>query len=337
MKDNFGYGAQGGLEDGLQEVLGVEIIAQCSDSKVSTPENATLASLWSTTFPGRALPAVNITNGTGSFIDTFTSTSSQAVITSEPTLKLVGNQTSMYAVVNASGAGGILTTDAHGALVGCTWSATPRLVHVQTVNYTALTLGTSNTTTVPAPVGRAVSSVMSGIAQAIQLGARLDWSPDTDPLTFWNIPSPVPTTAQMLQTLIADGIKAVLTGYTSYWVRVQPHGAQNECTSNNRTVAQHWRFANDHNLGWLAVILTVGFGCFALGVVWYLRNRPRMKGFDPLLVVDAFKLGLDTTDAKIEGAEQVLRVRDGRVVFQQENRTLNSDGEEYVPLRTREA
>ncbi|KAJ7831977.1 hypothetical protein B0H13DRAFT_2679254 [Mycena leptocephala] len=122
VKDNFGYGAVGGLVNGLQELPGVSITAQCSGDR------NTSSSLWNSAFPGLGLPIGNITNGTGSFLGSLTSSPTQAVITSTTPFNLTGSKVAMYGVVNASGSGAVLTVGAAGDIIVCTWSALPQLV-----------------------------------------------------------------------------------------------------------------------------------------------------------------------------------------------------------------
>ncbi|KAJ6566182.1 hypothetical protein B0H19DRAFT_1066514 [Mycena capillaripes] len=61
--------------------------------------------------------SINFTNGTGSFKGSLA-----AVIPSATSFNLTGDQTAMYTVVDASGAGALVTADANYSMVGCTWS-----------------------------------------------------------------------------------------------------------------------------------------------------------------------------------------------------------------------
>jgi hypothetical protein len=301
----------------LQEVPGVEIVAECvmPDEVDKVP----LAMLWSAAFPGQVLPVPTITNGSGTFGALLESTSQQAVITSAPTFNLTGTQGALYAIVNGSGGGGLLTVNATGSMAGCTWTAVPRLVHLQNFNYVFATIGADNATTLPLPTGRAVYSAVQGMAQAVRLGgARLDWVyARLDWVQNGTLRYPVPAPV-MLQTLLADALKGALSAYTDYAIssgHLDPAltGAS-RCHSNNRTLSLHWHFGNEYNLGWIAIGLSIGFGALAMYAVWHLRTLERIKELDALKVVDAFKLGV-TMDVEVEDGDRVLYVRDGRVQF----------------------
>ncbi|KAJ7064035.1 hypothetical protein C8F01DRAFT_1081411 [Mycena amicta] len=340
IKDTFAYGALGGLWNGLQEVPGVEFTAQCGDSK-SSPS---LKSLWSAA--GIPLPTLHLTKDTGSFTTTLKSNSTMEIVTSSPlnkTFPLANNSpAALFSVIQVTGSGALLTINSTNSTTGCTWTTIPRLVHVQMINFTASALPietrAENASTYPAPIGRAVFSTMRGIAQAILMGATITPRPDSSLTTIYRFPtstehpsSKLPSTATMLSTLLADGAKASLTAYSNYFItnfirrsgpgKVALPANVTVCTSNNRTVQLHWRFGNVHGLGTLAIILNIGFGMFALwvvfAVVWQMRTR--VKGVNALEIVDAFRLGVATgIEAKnggvIEGTAQVLRVRDGTVV-----------------------
>ena len=312
VKDNFGYGGLGGLINGLQEVPGVQIVAECAMSG----DKQDLSALWSAAFPGQVLPAPTITNGSGTFGALPESTSQQAVITSSPTFNLTGTQGALYAIVNASGSGGVLTINATGDMTGCTWTAVPRLVHTQRLNWTFATICSDDATTVPLPTGSAVYSAVQGMAQAVLLsGTRLDWVPS---FSFETGGYPQVTAAAMLQTLLADALKGTLTAYNTYAVinRTLLNSTRtgtSTCFSNNRTLSLHWHFGNEYKLGWIAIGLSIGFGGLALCAVWHLRSRKRIKGLNALKVVDAYKLGVNTTDVEVED-DKVLYVRNGRVL-----------------------
>ena len=279
-----------------------------------------LATLWSAAFPGQVLPAPNITNGSGAFGVLLESTSQQAVITSSPAFNLTGTQGALYAIVNGSGSGGVLTINATGDMTGCTWTAVPQLVHLQRLNWTFAAIGSDNATTVPLPTGRAVYAAVQGMAQSVRLSStRLDWVPS---FGFGTGGYPVPA-AVMLQTLLADALKGTLSAYTAYATvnALKPDhtlinstltGART-CYSNNRTLSLHWRFGNEYNLGWIAIGLSIGFGGLALFAVWHLRTRERIKGLNALKVVDAYKLGVNTADVEVEDGT-VLYVRNGMVL-----------------------
>ncbi|KAJ6494565.1 hypothetical protein C8R45DRAFT_927745 [Mycena sanguinolenta] len=303
VKDNFGYaviGTEPTHPGCLQEVLGVMITAECKNTSTDSPELTAAAIPWLD-----GLPAVEFNpDGTGSFIGTIPSTTNQAVITSATSFNLTGDQTAMYAFVNASGAGGLLTVNANRFMVGCIWSAVPQLIHIETRNFTGLTLSSEDSSTVPAPVGRSVLSVVQGMAEAIRLGALIsgdftEWAGNSSKYRM----NTNPTTSTIVQTLIADGLKGSLTAYTAWADGVglnQTLTGVGVCNSHNRTTNKHWHFGDDHYLGCVAIALELGFGFFALWVVCTSWNKTRLKGFDPLKVVDAFKMGkdraLDTAD-----------------------------------------
>ncbi|KAJ7476704.1 hypothetical protein FB451DRAFT_1557478 [Mycena latifolia] len=267
VKDNFGYGAFGGLSDALQDVPGVEISSQCKSSHDAT----SLSSLWSSSFPGSPL-VTSSSNDTDGFFTSIVPNGSQAVIQSSfnstsmpfnsPSIPV--SSRSMSAAVNASGSGAMVITEDSGLTTSCTWVAIPRLLLVEIRNFTALTASAESAPIVPAPVGRAVYATFLGIAQAVRFGATLDATSDG-----------YPRAADILQTLIADGLKAALTA--QYTEDCWQHGPDVQaclavgisiCNSHSRTVQQHWRFGDDHFLGILAIALTLVFGLYALWVVW---------------------------------------------------------------------
>ncbi|KAJ7224597.1 hypothetical protein GGX14DRAFT_651153 [Mycena pura] len=334
-RDRYGYGAIGGLVNGLQEVPGVEFDVSCSDSG-SSPS---LASLWSNA--GIPFPAVNLGNGTGSFETSLKSNSTLRIVTTGRSDNLMFTLDSIssvafFSVVQLNGDGALLTVDANGSTIGCTWSAIPRLVHIQMVNFTAAALpdetfvdkanSNPDLTLYPAPIGRAVLGTLRGMAHAILYGARISprtvaksqigtvyHFPHAPPIPFGSLPS-MPT---MLAVLLADGAKAAFTAYSDV-----THASV--CGSNNRTVQLHWRFGNLRGLGFLAIILNIGFGGIAMSVVYVVaggppwRKRKRAKGVAALKVVDAFKLGVTggrTTREMVAGDVHILRVTEGQVVL----------------------
>lgn len=311
VKDQFSYGTLGGLVNSHMKVPGAIIVAQCGSSADSSyPYPTPLVDLWSSAFPGRTLPAINITNDTGTFspLDTI-QTPLQASVASQPGFILSTGRVGLYGIVNATGGGGVLAVDGTGGMVGCIWDLHPQLVHVQILNWTSVAVGGEDATTVPLPVGRGVLAALQGMAAAVQFGAHLTWVPalgrDAD----------MPTT---LQILLADALKGVFTAYTSYSQSVQLDAAKTgaaKCWSGNRTDQIHWRFGNKHGIGWLAIALSIIFGVLALVAVFftYYRARPRVKGVDVLKVTDAFKLGVYATEVDLDDM-RILRIKNGRVV-----------------------
>ncbi|KAJ7431636.1 hypothetical protein B0H11DRAFT_2129458 [Mycena galericulata] len=302
VKDTFGYGALGGLSNARQDVEGIEINAQCDSSH----DPMSLPLRWSSAFPGLPLTTLNI-NDTGAFVASVASDGSHAVIKSSfnstytpfQSTSISFNWTSMYAAVNASGSGVIFSADNSGLSTSCTWVATPRLVHVEITNNIAFAASTDDAPTAPAPVGRAIYATVRGIMQAIRLGAILDVTSigATDfPVMVFSPKGKSLTGVDILQSLLADGLKAALTAqYTEdCWADAQRCDAVgiSICNSNNRAAEEHWRFGDENNLGILAILLTLGFGLYALWVMWTVWKRPRVKGIDAFKVVDAFKMGV---------------------------------------------
>ncbi|KAJ7452626.1 hypothetical protein FB451DRAFT_1374072 [Mycena latifolia] len=286
VKDNFGYGAFGGLADALQDVAGIEINAQCDSSHDAT----SLPLRWSSAFPGLSLATLGINDTGGAAVASVAPDGSHAVIKSSSnstytpfnSTSVSFSWTSLYATVNASGSGALFLADNSGQSTSCTWVAIPRLVHVEISNFIASAASADDAPIAPAPVGRAVYATLRGMTQAIRLGASLDATSGG---------------TNVLQRLLADGLKAALTAqYTEdCWADAQRCHAVgiSICKSSNHAVEEHWRFGDEHNLGILAIILTLGFGLYALWVIWAVWKRPRVKGIDPFKVVDGFKMGLD--------------------------------------------
>ncbi|KAJ7831976.1 hypothetical protein B0H13DRAFT_2430372, partial [Mycena leptocephala] len=178
--------------------------------------------------------------------------------------------------------------------------------------------------TVPAPVGRAVSSVVQGMAQAIQLGAHLDWD-----FALWGPPGPkgpgtgVKDTPKMLQTLIADGVKAALTGYIWYCGKLHMDPEQigvAACDSGNRTLSLHWRLATSTISALLPSCTICCSGCLLCSSC-ALCACAACPEIDPFNVVDAFKLGLDKHRREIDPSEERLQICDGEIRFRDSEST----------------
>ncbi|KAJ6528114.1 hypothetical protein B0H19DRAFT_1195247 [Mycena capillaripes] len=308
VKDNVGYGACSGLANAQQDVAGIEINARCDSSHDAT----SLPLRWSSAFPGVALTTLSI-NDSGTFVASIASDGSHAVIKSSfnstytpfHSTSISFNWASIYAVVNA-----------------CTWFATPRYVHVEIHSGIAFVASKDEAPTAPAPVGRAIYATVRGITEAIRLGAILDATSTG--------------AANILQSLLADGLKAALTAqYTEdCWADAQRCDAVgiSLCNSNNRAVEEHWRFGDENNLGILAILLTLGFGLYTLWVIWTVRKRPRVKGIDLFKVVDGFKMGLDKIQNETNG-DGFWALPNGRVGIRGEDWTVVEKPEaESVPL-----
>ncbi|KAJ6526304.1 hypothetical protein B0H19DRAFT_1197165 [Mycena capillaripes] len=343
VKDKFGYGAFSDLANARQDVAGIEINARCDSSH----DAMSLPLRWSSAFPGLPLTTLNI-NDAGAFVASVASDGSHAVIKSSfnstytpfHSTSISFNWTSMYAAVNASGSGVMFIADNSGLSTSCTWVATPRHVHVEIRDFIAFAASTDDAPTAPAPVGRAIYSTVRGIMQAIRLGAILDvistGATDFPAVAFDKTGKSRTGAANILQSLLADGLKAALTAqYTEdCWADVQRCDAVgiSICDSNNRAVEEHWRFGDENNLGVLAILLTLGFGLYALWVIWTVRKRPRVKGMDTFKVVDAFKMGLDKIQNETDG-DGFWAVHNGRVGVQGEDWSVVEEPEsESVPL-----
>ena len=306
VKDNYAYGAIGGLSEGLQEIPGVSFNAQCTS--VQNSNTSSLADFWGSVFLGRKPPAISIgSDGSRSFSDPFIPSHMRSIV-SDSSFNLKGSQVGMYALVNPSGSGGLLMVNSTGDLLCCVWQATSKLVFVQTVNFTAKSLGAQDSKTVPQLTGRSVLFTLQGMAAAVHLGANLDNRSLAETGFF-----EVPPTSAVLQTILADGGKAALTSFnvyfTPFFAHHQPTAGVSICDSNNRTIAAHWRFGNSHNLGWVAIIWTIGVGVLAVIAVMWFRPRPRVQGIKPLEVPYALVLGrVVTVDGRKEG-RQMLRIR----------------------------
>ena len=172
VKDNYAYGAIGGLSDGAQEVPGVSFNAQCINGQNSN--TSSLSDFWGSVFPGRAPPTISQgSDGSQSFSDPLIPSQMRSVV-SDPSFNLTGSRVGMYALVNPSGSGGSLMVDSTGDLLCCIWETASKLVSVQTVNFTAQSLGAQDSKTFPQLIRRAVLFTLQGMAAAIHLGANLD-------------------------------------------------------------------------------------------------------------------------------------------------------------------
>ncbi|KAF7344253.1 hypothetical protein MVEN_01716600 [Mycena venus] len=337
VKDNFGYGALGGLINGLQEVAGIEIDAWCDSS-------SDLPSVWASVFPDPPLAALNI-KGTGTAVASIASDGSRAVIQSSVNSTYTPFNstsvsfcwTSMYAALDASGSGAIFIADNSGLSTSCAWVAIPRLVHVEIRGWIAFASNIDDSPTAPAPVGRAVYATLRGIAEAVRLGASL-YAPSKGYPSI--IEGWYPSPDIIMETLLADGLKSALTQYSVWCLADRDRcGAAGIaiCNSNNRTVQEHWRFGNEHFLGITAIVLNIVFGLYALWVWCRVVRRPRVKGVEPFKVVNGFKIGLDTSTAQHEGnADGFWALHKGRVGVRGERWTAVEPEEaqesESVPL-----
>ncbi|KAJ7649442.1 hypothetical protein DFH06DRAFT_553961 [Mycena polygramma] len=345
VKDNFGYGAIGDLTNALQEVPGVEFDVQCGN-ETSSPD---LESLWAAVHI--PLPMVNLTNITVSFTTGLQSNSSLQIVTStaggessSPVTLTDAVPFAFFSAIFANGDGAMLTIDANGSAFGCIWNIIPRLLHVQISGFSAAALrsetqtSSGNTTLYPAAIGSALLGTLRGMAAGIALGGSLilrdNYSLVNTPHFTLDGRYQAPSANTTIGVLLGDGAKAGLTAYSNYFtahvfaslVNDTIDGATAKtgvsiCSSNNRSLHNHWRFGNLHGLGTLAIIQNCAIGAAALWVVFLLarpgKNRPiRVKGVEPLEVSDAFRLGVGAspiireTDVR---TEQLLRVRSSGV------------------------
>jgi hypothetical protein len=245
----------------------------------------------------------------------------------------------MFATVNASGSGAIVIADSSGRAIGCTWVASPRLVQVEVRNWTSFVSSVDHASGFPAPAGRAVFSTLTGISQAIRLGASLYPPPNGYPFppSSDGYPGAViaRNAARVLGVLLADGVKAALTYYTGYCLtyssRCEAAGIA-LCNSQHRTVQEHWRFGDAYYLGIPAIMLNLVFGSYALWVLWRVRKSPRVKGINPFKIVEGCKIGMDTP--KVEDVGNAVGdwdFRHGRLRLRREGLPVAGESES-VPL-----
>ncbi|KIM35519.1 hypothetical protein M413DRAFT_32460 [Hebeloma cylindrosporum] len=310
VKDNYAYGAVGLVRNGVQEVPGILFNSHCA-GEPNTPDVDTL---WSSAFPGRTTPAISkFLNGSKAFSDYPIPPQMRSII-SDAVLDFKGSEMGMYALVNTSGSGGLLIINATAVVIGCVWQVIPKLVTVQTVNYTAQSLDSKDSKAVPQLTGRAILLTLQGMAQAVHLGGKLDITNDRLPRPQTYALRVTPTSA-VLQTILADGGKAAFTRFNTYFntrfMQHQDTPGVSVCDNNNHGVNPHWRFGNQYQLGWIAIIWTNGVGILGIvAAVWFTR-RPGIWGIKPLEVVHAFALARMVTVIGIKGGRQVLMIRVG--------------------------
>jgi hypothetical protein len=317
VKENISYGAVGGLHDGLQNVSGVFFDVQCA---TDADGQSALNSVWARIFPSRSFPLVHIGSQiinisvSGFFADPPVNTSSLQSITSSRIFNLTTSEMALYSLVNANGSGGILGISAENT-VACTWLAVPKLVDVILVNWVAHSYTVKDAITFPEYVGRGVLYTVKGMAQAALLGARLDR--DRTSATFWqNVGAhPVPSTAEMLAVMLSDGARTTFAGFAAIAGETVP--AVSMCFANVRTIHVHWRFGNAHQLGWIAIVVTLGTGISGIFVVWSLSRAKRAIGVEALNLARIFMLAVDSDIPKLpdeELREVVLRLQGHRIV-----------------------
>ena len=313
VKDNYAYGATGYVANGLQEVPGILFNSHCN-GELNTPD---IYTLWGSAFPGRKPPVIiRFSNGSKTFSDLPIPSQMRSIV-SDPLLNFNGSELEVatYALLNPSGSGGLLMINDTGFILCCVWQVTPKVVSVQTVNYTAQSLDSQDSKGVPQLTGRAVLLTLQGMAQAVHLGGKLDVNNDrlSRPQTYALQVTP---TSAVLQILLADGGKAAFTRFNDYFssrIRQQEDLAGvSVCNSNNRSVSPHWKFGNQYNLGWIAIIWTTGMGALAIFASMWFTRRPGIKGIKPLEVAYAFGLARVVMVDGIKEGSQVLSIRDVR-------------------------
>lgn len=209
VKENLTYGAVGGLENGLQEIPGVEFNANCIDG-TQLPTSA-----WSAAFPQQSVPTVSISKGNVSIEseESVSSSSMQSISTRTYARSANSVQTAFYGLVSTNGTGGIIVADSSGNVTTCIWTTSPFLVHVQMVGFVAQavpSLPTEYSDQYPPYIGRGVLRTVQGIGNSIAMGARLSYTDSEDGL--WDIPAAIPSLSNVLEVMLADGTKAFLTG-----------------------------------------------------------------------------------------------------------------------------
>lgn len=284
VKDNYAYGAIGYNHDSIQETPGVLFNAHCA-GEPNTPNDS---DLWASVFPGRRPPMIiKLSNGSQSFSDQPIPSPMQSIV-SDPVFNFKGSEVGMYALVYPSGSGGLVLMNASGPILHCVWQATPKLVSVQIVNYTAKALGSQDSKSVPQLTGRAVLLTLQGMAQAVRVGGNLNVN-NRPHWQTWNIRVALPS--RVLQTLLADGGKAALTMFNDYFqFHYQGLAGFSVCNNNNRNVNAHWKFGNQHNLGWIAIFWTGGGGLLSIFAARWFKKQQRVQGIEPLEIAHAFML-----------------------------------------------
>ncbi len=171
----------------------------------------------------------------------------------------------------------------------CSWTTSPNLVHVQTVDFIAGTLGANDSDLYPALAGRATLKTLEGMAQAVRhFGAVLPdgSSAPRPPILTLSYYKRAVSAEQILATLLADGGNAGMTAYNIH----------------------EWH--NTHNLGWIATVWTVGVGLLAVWMALWLSCQQRARRVRVLDVVEAFALGRPDVISN----DEVFYLKHGRIV-----------------------
>jgi hypothetical protein len=182
------------------------------------------------------------------------------------------------------------------------------------VNGVAGSLSTVNATTTPQYVGRAVLATIKGMTQASLSGARLD----LDSFRLGGFPADVesaPATAEMLSILLADGARSTLASINTI-AGILPFP---RCPAQLQTINIHWRFGNQRQLGWIAIIITFGAGVVGFLMLKRLCYMKRITGLGGLNLATIFLLGVDSDVSEVPNEQlrdtmMKLQLERGRVV-----------------------
>ena len=138
---------------------------------------------------------------------------------SEALFNVTAGNAALYALVEPSGSGALMNIRAGAGSTSplvCSWKTSPKLVHVQTVEFAAGTLGANDSDVYPALAGRATLKTLEGMAQAARnFGAVLPdgSSAPRPPILTLSFYERAVSPEQVLATLLADGGKASMTAY----------------------------------------------------------------------------------------------------------------------------
>lgn len=317
-KDAYAYGGIGGLAEGLQDIPGVLYTANCVDGMDASAASAA----WNSALPNLSPPT--LTAPFTSFKEETPVPSGFGRAVSHPSLSFNTSvyENAMYGVVDPVGHGAFVlvshnvgTETAPLAMV-CSWNTSAQIVHVQMVNFTVQALGANATTAFPSLAGHATLQTLQGMAQAARVGSSIDPRLmkrnrmevlDSDMGGF--------AAKDVVEILLADGGKAAMTAYNRHWgaPKRTEEGATLPplCPANNKTVAEHWRFGNSKNLGWIAVLWTIGIGILGLVTTFWFAKKDMVRlEASPLGATGGFMLG---RGGEIDD-RQPLRIIDGKVV-----------------------
>ena len=110
-----------------------------------------------------------------------------------------------------------------------------------------------------------------------------------------------------------DGGKAGMTAYNIHEWQLQYMPRTRTpalCDPRVRTVQEHWRFGNTHNLGWIATVWTAGVGLLAVCMALWLSCQQRARRVRVLDVAEAFALGWPEAVSN----DEVFYLKHGRIL-----------------------